>query len=730
MSLIQVSSNSKREASFLTQQEGYRFSNIFNGVLEVPPFSEIALHSGQFTIDVGGGTVNFEMIGGNSGNQFPVVRLQLAPTENTYMTDQEGIRTTPTPTTSTTAPFMYFVPRKKFKSIGEFWTEMVEYLKLDPRPQLQTTYAEDGTQLTGISVDTVATNSVQTPSFTITSNICPDATSIISASVFKTLLLGTDAITLAPLTGTISKSSGTQGTATQPSIFYTQSNGIHNGGGTLEIGGFLQPAISTSNNTRNEMVIGIKRWGYKTSPTDISTGWAEMASCPSAVPALTNYVATSGNASIRQYLASSLMFNQGGYGLPADSICDFAFHITGKTTGLAGNLRTGITSNGWTYTAEAMCCNIMKYEVGTIDGDGSPSVPRWVMIATGDPLINSTVGIPYSKQLDPESNLATWVGKNLISTTGNIGATDNKIVITGNTVSFVINGVDVEWLPSVASQVATPLYDFISDAVYPLQVAGTIYKTNNAFTTVRISSATPTQTEVKNLGRTYPDYAKYKSLRQIIPAEIYNKNFTDISPRCFYPLTTRTEPTSIGLNIQSGAIEANTYLYLDTTEDGDIPTITTPVNYQPNIMSLVGSLVPRLSFVSDDDYATASNNYSVDVIQNPMLIGLYIRLKNLTQKTTMGSINSVDNDKLIAIVNRYDHTNDESNLSGFPIYSYNEYDRLYVALNNPSPLYLSQLDFEIVDKFGTVISAIKNTTLVLHMRPATYKELYGYKKGL
>jgi len=736
MSLIQVSSNSKRESNNLTQQEGCRFSNIFNGVMEVPPFSEIALHSGQFTIDTGGDIINFEALGGSNGNQYPAIRFQLAPTTDTYIQDQENIVVSP-PSVSTTAPLLYFVPRKKFDTIGQFWVEMVEYLKLDPRPQLQATYTEDGTQLSGISVDTLITNSTQTPTFTITSNICPQITSPISVDVFKTILLGTDAVTLNTVTGTITKSSGSQGTATQPSSFYTQSNGIHNGGGELAVGGFILPSLSAKNNTLNEMVIGIKRWGYKNTRVDMSSGWADMSSPPSYENDLHNFIVKNQGIepvgftdTLVPYLISKFMFSQGGYGLSTDCVCEYAFQITGKTTGLM----SGITSIGWTYSAEEMCCNIMKYETGSLSGSSKSIIPRWVMIATGDPIINATFKIPYSKELDPESDLASWDGVDMVSSisTGIGGATDNKFIISGNKVSFIINGQEVNWL----SQVSTPeeysviLTDFISDAVYPLQASGTIYKTNNAFRNVRIS-ATGTQKEVKYLGKTYQDYAKYKANKQIIPAEIYNSNFNEITPRSFYPITdpARVEPTTIGVNTFSGAVEADTFMYLDSTLDGDAQQIYSQVNYQPNIKSLVGSIDARVSFVSEDDFASATNSYSVDVIQNPMLIGLYIRLKNLTHKTTMGSINSVDNDKLIAVVNRYDHTNDEGNLTGFPIYSYNEYDRLYVALNNPSPLYLSQLDFEIVDKFGDVISAIKNTTLVLHLRPATYRDLYGYKKG-
>jgi hypothetical protein len=735
MSLIQVSSNSKRESNNLTQQEGCRFSNIFNGVMEVPPFSEIALHSGQFTIDTGGGVVNFEALGGDNGNQYPAIRFQLAPTTETYIADQERIVSSP-PSVSTTTPLLYFVPRKKFATIEQFWTEMVEYLKLDPRPQLQATYTEEGTQLSGISVDTLTTNSTQTPTFTIKSNIAPVSTSIISGDVFKKIVLGTDDITINAITGTITKSAGSQGKATQPSSFYTQSNGIHNGGGELAVGGFILPSLSAKNNTLNEMVIGIKRWGYKNTRADMSSGWAEMSSIPSYTEELKEFVIDNQGEPPAGYsdtlvpcLSSTFMFNQGGYGLSTDCVCEYAFLITGKTTGLGANS----ISTGWTNTPEQMCCNIMKYETGSLSGSSKKILPRWVMIATGDPMLNNVLLIPYSKQLDPESDLASWDGINMVSalSTGVGGATDNKFVISGNKVSFVINGQVVNWKSNVATPdvEAIVLTDFISDAVYPLQASGTIYKTGNSFRNVRIS-ATGTQKEVKYFGKTYQDYAKYKANRQIIPAEIYNRNFNEITPRSFYPITdpARGEPTSIGVNTQSGAIEADTFLYLDSTQDGDAQQIYSQVNYQPNIKSLVGSTDARISFVSEDEYDSATNSYSVDVIQNPMLIGLYVRLKNLTQKTTMGSINSVDNDKLIAVVNRYDHTNDEGNLTGFPIYSYNEYDRLYVALNNPSPLYLSQLDFEIVDKFGNVISAVKNTSLVLHLRPATYRDLYGYKK--
>jgi hypothetical protein len=154
MSLIQVSSNSKREANQLEPQSGYRFSNAFNGVLEIPPYSEIALHSGQFVIDTGAGSVDFVNIGGDDGNQFPALRLNYASAQNDYFEDWEKSilnddELTQYTANSTTNPFLYFAPRKKYKDVSVFWDDMVNILRLDPRPELQATYSADGSLASG-----------------------------------------------------------------------------------------------------------------------------------------------------------------------------------------------------------------------------------------------------------------------------------------------------------------------------------------------------------------------------------------------------------------------------------------------------------------------------------------------------------------------------------------------------------------------------------------------------
>ena len=55
MSLLQVTSEDKLAADMgqtaLFYNKGYKFENNFNSVLTLPPMTEVALHSGQFTVD-------------------------------------------------------------------------------------------------------------------------------------------------------------------------------------------------------------------------------------------------------------------------------------------------------------------------------------------------------------------------------------------------------------------------------------------------------------------------------------------------------------------------------------------------------------------------------------------------------------------------------------------------------------------------------------------------------
>ena len=713
MSLIQVSSNSKREANQLEPQSGYRFSNAFNGVLEIPPYSEVALHSGQFVIDTGAGSVDFVNIGGDAGNQLPALRLNYAPAQNDYFEDWEKSvlnddEATQYTANSTTNPFLYFAPRKKYQDVSGFWGDMVNILRLDPRPELQATYSADGTLASGLSVETTLTNAVIKPVFTLTRTEKADA-EVISADVFKTKVSGGRAITLSPLTGNIIQTTGASGTGIVASLFYTQSSGIHNDGGSLSVERFIVPSPTTALTiTTSNLIIGLKRWGDINSSGGYSDGWANMRqSVGFRVPS------GSADPSVIPYRVGELLFSQALYGLQPECICDFAFQITNKVSGVGANgTKTG-------FEKDKFCCNILKYEKGgRINGEDLE--PRYLMIATGDPLVSETFGIPYSKQLDPDSDLETWTDVSLVVASATaLGGASGQMIVSGNKVTFELNGQAVNTAPAVASEDFSVLSDWLSDAVYPLQVSGTIFKKDNGFGAVNITPVA-SQRLVPYYGKSYDDLNKYISNRSIIPAEIFNPNFDENSSPYLasFPTDTTEHRTPVSF---TDLTAYKLFMYVGETQSGNARESDDLL--QPNISSKVGSADPVLIF--NDDTA----EYSVDKIRNPMLNGLYVRLKNLPHKTTMGSINSVDNDKLIGIVNRYDHTDDELNLTSFPIYSFSEYDRLYVSLNNPAPIYLSSLDFEIVDKFGTPMTPIQNTTLTLHLRPATYKDLYGYKKG-
>ena len=716
MSLIQVSSNSKREANQLEQQSGYRFSNAFNGVLEIPPYSEVALHSGQFVIDTGAGSVDFINIGGDSGNQVPAMRMMFATAQNDYYEDWEksilnNQELTQYTANSTTNPFLSLAPRKKYKDVSGFWNDMVDILRLDPRPQLQAVYSADGSLASGLSVVPSLSNAVIKPVFTLTRTPKADATPI-SADVFKTKVSGGRAITLIPATGTITQTTGASGKGVVASLFYTQSSGIHNDGGSLSVGKFIVPSPTTALTiTTSNLIIGLKRWGFDSETQGRSDGWADMSlSAGFEVP-----VGLEEQYAI-PYRLGNLLFEKSLYGLQPECICDFAFQITNKVDALGANGG----KQGIGFDASKFCCNILKYEKGGMIND-IELPPRYFMIATGDPFISVTFRIPYSKELDPESDLETWVGVDLVVASPLAEGAGGQIIVTGNKVTFELNGQAVNTAPAVASEEFTLLSDYLSDAVYPLQVSGTIFKKDNGFGGVNITPV-GTQREVPYYGKSQDDMVKYVSNRSIIPAEILNANFVENSSPYLASFPTDTTEHQIPVSF-TDLTAYKLFMYLGETQAGNARGGKEGLP-QPNIQSKVGSKEPVLVFNAD------TANYDVDKIRNPMLNGLYVRLKNLPHKTTMGSINSVDNDKLIGIVNRYDHTDDEENLTSFPIYSFSEYDRLYIALNNPAPMYLSSLDFEIVDKFGTPMSPIQNTTLTLHLRPATYKDLYGYRSKM
>ena len=726
MSLIQVSSQSRSELDNNEKQDGFRFSNRFNGVLEIPPYSEIAVHSGQMKIDSGEGIV-LSSVGSSSSNDRPIVRMNFQQASDTYASDVLK-NDNEYPSNATSSPFLYNLPKGSYVDLASCWKDIGEYLKLDPRPQFQTNYSSVGGQTTGLVVDTLINNSKFTPSFIMVSN-ANGGDETIDASVFNTDVQGTDAITQS-VGGNVLKTSGTSGRGVTPSLFYTNSNGIHNANGSLSVDGFLNKDQTTTNGS-NQMLIGIKRWGS----TGNSQGWSDMYDASLGLTQFNrDFFDGDPDPKYIPYAMMRNMFVTSGYSLPQESTCEFAFHITKKVINISLVDMDDETPPPFTFDMEQDVCNILKYEKGRMTADGFER-SRCIMIATGDMKVSEIYGIPYSKELDPASDLTEWsdVGNKILKSSliDTDGAGTSKIILNGNVVTFEFNEVAVTIQDSAGVVSDVELKDQLSDVVFPLQVFGVITKggTNRESGFLGVGySVCGEQSPVIDYGRQYTDVVAYKANKQMIPAEIYNYEFASLTPKCYYPLddTTllsvsggATEDTMTGNDL----IEQLPFIYFGSSTLGNAKGS----KIIPNVDTLIGSPT-SLDMTTADDYTTFTADYTSTGLENPFLKGIYIRLKNLTNRSTFGSINAVDTDKLIAVINRYDSTNQVSGLTDFPLYSFTEYDRLYIALNNPTPLFLSQLDFEIVDRTGDVIREIDNTTLVLHLRPAQYRDLYGYKR--
>ena len=730
MSLIQVSSQSRSELDNNEKQDGFRFSNRFNGVLEVPPYSEIAVHSGQMKIDSGEGIV-LSSVGSSSSNDRPIVRMNFQESSDTYASDVLK-NDNEYPSNATSSPFLYNLPKGSYVDLASCWKDIGEYLKLDPRPQFQTNYSSVGEQTTGLVVDTIINNSKFSPSFSMVSN-ANGGDEYIDASVFNTFnqkVEGSDTITQS-VGGNVLKTSASAGRGVNPSMFYTDSNGIHNANGSLSVEGFLNKAESTTNGS-NQMLIGIKRWG---NPSN-SQGWSDMFEASLNLTQFNkDFFDEYPDQKYIPYAMMRNMFVTSGYSLPQASTCEFAFHITKKVVSISLVNMDDETPPTFTFDMEQDVCNILKYEKGRMTADGFDR-PRCIIIATGDKIVSEIYEIPYSKELDPASDLTEWsdVGNKILKSSliDTDGAGTSKIILNGNVVTFEFNAVAVTLQDPTGIITDVELKDQLSDVVFPLQVFGVITRggstSESGFLGVGYSVCGE-QSPVIDYGRQYTDVVAYKANKQMIPAEIYNYEFARITPKCYYPL----DETTL-LSVSGGAtedsmtgddlIEQLPFIYFGSSTLGNAKGS----KIIPNVDTLIGSPT-SLDMSTADEYETFTADYTSTGLENPFLKGIYIRLKNLTNRSTFGSINAVDTDKLIAVINRYDSTNQVSGLTDFPLYSFTEYDRLYIALNNPTPLFLSQLDFEIVDRTGDVIREIDNTTLVLHLRPAQYRDLYGYKRS-
>lgn len=145
---------------------------------------------------------------------------------------------------------------------------------------------------------------------------------------------------------------------------------------------------------------------------------------------------------------------------------------------------------------------------------------------------------------------------------------------------------------------------------------------------------------------------------------------------------------------------------------------------QPNITKLSQAIISPPAIFLDGTtntptYQTPVGSYETAVGPlNPVGFGLYVHLEDLPNTSVMGSMNQLQT-KLVALINKYDLItvlNDNAN-SGIlnKSLTWNAHELLFVKLNNPAPIEISQLSIKITDRFMNLAEQVKNTQLIFYM---------------
>lgn len=687
MSLVQVSSSQERlqdKGQFKSVfNKGYSFSNYFNGLMDIPPDSEIALHSASFRVRE---INNFDFTGvSDSGGDYNM-RMLYSPTRDSYVEENNSDAYNPSHN-----PLLLYVPRKAYNTIVDVWSDLVSVLNLSAIPSLQR-------------------------AFTTTNSVIGNKTRI---DLTATPNAGNSAITAIPEDGFVGNGSIIDGSTIQKtsagkttefsSIFYSKTNGIHN------LGRIDYDLFTTE-------TAGAIKWAYHTFACGVKRAfqpsWDLMRSYQTE-----GLLSMDDPKIISQRFTQQNLFIKGA--LNPNYIGEYAFVVRAKYDGPKGAPK--LTPS----------IDIVKYEV--VNG-----VSAYLTIATGSTSTNSLSGtaIPYSPQLDPES--AVWKGAVV---NGGMGLDENIIFgatlgltmkFAGNKVSFfVLNGAteyQVQIAPISTTETAylTNLEDALSDVVFPLQAYGSLTGEDDAMD-IQFTPARE-QEVLGDFGDTRDNYELYLANNKIIPSGLYNQNALQNSPLSFFDYTivgagNTAQIVLVPYPYDTIGGTGNNYI-TNVLSIGFGDNASTNMKVQapiqgvlnPNVEQRLGSATSVFLLTLTGD--VLGGNYTPSTIATtPFLKGIYIRLRNLGNRSTFGSINSADSDKLISVINKYDYTEKQEG-EEFPIYNYNENEKLYVSLNNPSLIQTNKLDFQLVDGFGVEVLDIAECMLVLHIRPCPYGQYY------
>tara|TARA_R110000868_G_scaffold91234_2_gene253081 strand:- start:2132 stop:4168 length:2037 start_codon:yes stop_codon:yes gene_type:complete len=675
MSLIQVSSSQERLQNVSqgkqTFQRGHSFSNYFNNLLNIPKDSEIAVHSAQFNVQ---NRTTFDFNGLPQYGHIYNLRML-------YGSDQDDYSEVVPPLFPTHFPLINYIPSKKYSEIDAVADDIVKLLNLTSTPALQGAFTNQITM--------TALNKKQVD-LKVTLNAGNTVGEAIDAATFS----GEAGLTLDGYT--VEKTSA--GEVGFEKTFTTKSNGIHNIGEILfdnlqapsdKFGGLPYPNRRNAHN----MVLGVKRFGaYDT------------------VDPMGNF--------------------QDSVQPQAQAFRSMRFLDRKK---VIGEYMFIVTTKGETLIP---VIHIVKYEVNII---GNP-VP--VMIATGDiATMNEQYNVPYAPLLDPESDeYAAITGLTSLQVIAPYGTPSPslKIKFLGNKVSFTIKGIGAGAVdvPIQSSQIrGGTLADVVAplqDIVFPLQPYGMLTGTGDRmdvdFTPIKENG----QKAIAYYGNTYNDYTKYVVYNNLIPSSVYNLNADVRSPVNYFALVgneyvINPENANIkydtidGDYLTNGADDRSGTLVIGIGQNVSTDMIVQSPNLgvvNPNVKEMLGTLNSAIVFTQDEEEGKLKGNFISNLADtvSPFLKGIYVRLKNLPNRSTFGSLNTADTDKLISVITKYDYTENQEGKQ-YPVYNFSENEKLYVALNNPAEIQVNKLDFELVDKFGRPVTDVDETTLVLHLRP-------------
>lgn len=803
MSLIQVSSS---QIAFKQQgigqgvfNTGFRFSNFFNNVLEIPANAEIALHSAQFDMENTGG-IDTTFIGSDNDLNVPCMRILYALAVQDFATQNDNtlVRASnlipiQVPVTATHLPLVAYMLRNKYKTMEHFWDDWVSVMRTESRPQFQNKVDAAGVQLAGWGATYSAPAGVETETFATISNVlsssvpnrrnltssawsqgggCGFASPPLSYSTATSGEANTCELTNPVLAGEfrdVTKTSGGTIERAAHAPFWTQFEGLNNAGGVMTCRGFDCPAIADGaqnppqgQGRRHVYSWGLKRWGVVEESASLGDPTRTNAVQRLALAANANLhrkIASQANtnwgsagvaATLNQYYYSAALVSSGSDGLSfqPDCVSDVFWVISPRIANISG-----VTHRVTAYGTE-MVVSLWKYECGTGTGLAlGTQMNRVVCVATGDALASTTFDVCYSGQLDP-TNISFPAGQVLSNQNATPPLTNGiglGFTLNGNQVAPFISPASVlnfakspvAWVAGDTTQVFIPL----TDVVYPIQVCGSMNGKNDAITAIAINPAGALdgginyQSPVYNLGDGYDDFFKYVRQVRICPASIYNGTFLDQTCETLYPLDANVAtpqsvtPYAFYDNLipipltTDNSVNISAFVGVGFEPLLDVsPAYTNEYANNANMTDLIRwdtSTTPHniLTITPDATWEVGNGKYAIQATGTaPFLLGLYVKLKNLPNRSTFGSLNQADCEKLISVINRYDER--ESSAGDKTMYAYNEYDKLYISLNNPATLYLSKLDFEIVDRFGNAVTSLDQTTLVLHLRPGEYKDFY------